>query len=314
METKLLFTSDLHGSDAFFLKILSAAKSWKVDVLCMSGDLTGKAIIPIVKFEENLYETTFFGKQYTIDLAGLKGLEEKIARTGYYVYECTKKEYDDLRAEPEKVEELFHGLMEKRLEEWILKLDEILPKTMKVILNPGNDDPFLIDRVLQQSRRTLYSIGKVDQLDDTHPLVTCEWVNPTPWKSPRECSEDELEKRLRKELDKVSSLDHVVCDFHAPPYDCPLDLAPKLDSKLRPKTSFGQPVMEHVGSKAVRKVIEKYQPKLAMHGHIHESPGVFKIGRTVCMNPGSEYVEGIMHGYFLKLTPDTLDYAPVMGG
>jgi Icc-related predicted phosphoesterase len=314
METKLLFTSDLHGSQEFFLKALSIVKSWNVDVLLMSGDLTGKAVVPIVKFQ-NSYVSKFFGHEVTLEENELKEFKEKVARAGYYAYQCSGEEYRDLKATPEKVEQLFHGLMKNRLEEWINKIDEALPKNVKVILNPGNDDPLLVDELLKNSKRTLYTNERVEYIDEIHPLVTCDWVNPTPWNSPRECSEQELEKRLRKEVERVSSAEYLVCDFHAPPYDSPLDLAPKLDSTLKPKMSMlGQPVMEHVGSRAVRKVIEKYQPKLSLHGHIHESAGAFKIKRTLCVNPGSEYVEGIMHGYFLKLTDETVDYHPVTGG
>jgi Icc-related predicted phosphoesterase len=314
VETKILYTSDLHGSETYFLKILSTAKNFNVDILFISGDLTGKAIVPIVKVDKNLYATTFFGRDYKIDETELAKIQKDIRQVGYYYYPCSREEYAALKAAPDAVDKLFDELMKSTLEGWIKKIEEVLPSNMRIIMNPGNDDHFSIDDILKRSNRIVYTIGKVENIDDKHALVSCEWVNPTPWNSPRECSEEELEKRIRKEFDKVSSKDNLVCDLHAPPYDCPLDLAPKLDKDLKPKTSFGQPVMEHVGSKAVRKVLKEYQPKLALHGHIHESAGFYKLGRTLCINPGSEYVEGIMHGYFLKLTPESVDYHPIMGG
>jgi len=242
METKLLFTSDLHGSQEFFLKALSITKSWKVDVLLMSGDLTGKAVVPIVKYH-NSYVTKFFGREVTLEENELKEFKEKVARAGYYAYQCSREDYDDLKAKPEKVQQLFQDLMKDRLKEWISKIDEVLSKNVKVILNPGNDDPLSIDEILKNSTRTLCTNERVEYVDDIHPLVTCDWVNPTPWKSPRECDEEELKKRLRKEIERVSSTENLVCDFHAPPYNSPLDVAPKLDSNLKPKMSvFGQPV------------------------------------------------------------------------
>jgi uncharacterized protein len=54
------------------------------------------------------------------------------------------------------------------------------------------------------------------------------------------------------------------------------------------------------GSEAVRSVIETYQPLVALHGHIHESRGVAKLAKTVCLNPGSEYIEGVLHGALLE--------------
>jgi Icc-related predicted phosphoesterase len=41
-----------------------------------------------------------------------------------------------------------------------------------------------------------------------------------------------------------------------------------------------------VGSRAIRAFIERHRPPLTLHGHIHESPGVERIGPTVSVNPG----------------------------
>ncbi|RLG63511.1 hypothetical protein DRO02_06455 [archaeon] len=59
--------------------------------------------------------------------------------------------------------------------------------------------------------------------------------------------------------------------------------------------------MTHAGSKSVRYVIEKYQPLVSLHGHIHESFGFCKIGRTYCVNPGSEYAEGILRAFLVEI-------------
>jgi Icc-related predicted phosphoesterase len=59
--------------------------------------------------------------------------------------------------------------------------------------------------------------------------------------------------------------------------------------------------MKPVGSKAVRAAIEKYQPALSVHGHIHESRAVKKLGRTLSMNPGSSYSDGVLQGAVLDL-------------
>ena len=66
--------------------------------------------------------------------------------------------------------------------------------------------------------------------------------------------------------------------------------------------SGGAPVIAGVGSAAVRTAIERHQPPLALHGHIHESRGAVKIGRTLCINPGSEYNDGILRGAILTLS------------
>ena len=313
LDTKILFTSDLHASDTFFLKTLTMAKRLTVDILFMSGDLTGKAIVPIVQVGDH-FVSKFFGVDYKLAQNELVEFQQKVRNVGYYYYICPKEEYENLREDPANIEKLFDSAMRTQLEDWIKKLDEVLPKNVRVIMNPGNDDHFSVDDVLKKSERVMYTEGIVAEIDDAHKMISCDWVNVTPWNSPRECNEDELEKKLRVEFQKISSTERLVCDIHVPPFGTQLDLAPKLDKNLKPKTFFGQPIMVHVGSKAVLKVLKELQPKLTLHGHIHESAGTCRIGRTLCVNPGSEYVEGIMHGYFLKLTPDTVDYQPIVGG
>lgn len=313
-ETKILFATDLHGGDTYFLKILSVANSSKVNILMMCGDLTGKAIVPIVKLDENLYVTNFFGVDYRMKKDELPKMQKDIRKVGYYYYHCNRAEYEEFRAKPERVTELFDKLMQQTIENWLIKIDEILPKDMRVLMNPGNDDTFAIDEVLNNSKRVEYTLEKCVELDDRHSVVACDWVNPTPWNSPRECSERELEKRLRTEIQRAPSTEYLVCDFHTPPYNTVLDLAPRLGKDLRPKYFMGQPIMDHVGSTSVRKVLGEFEPKLALHGHIHESPGVCNIKKTVCINPGSEYVEGIMHGCLVTLTPNGLEHQLTVGG
>jgi Icc-related predicted phosphoesterase len=97
----------------------------------------------------------------------------------------------------------------------------------------------------------------------------------------------------------VKDYDHCIFNFHVPPLDSTLDSCPKLDWNTDPPTpivSGGQIVFAGAGSQAVRKAIEKYQPMLGLHGHIHEAQGIIKIGKTTCINPGSEYGEGILRG------------------
>ncbi len=86
--------------------------------------------------------------------------------------------------------------------------------------------------------------------------------------------------------------------LHAPPYDTQLDVAPKIDWETL--TVQGQD-SAHVGSTAVKEVIEQVQPILSLHGHIHESRAAVRIGRTLAVNPGSSYVEGTLSGCLIEL-------------
>ena len=80
-----------------------------------------------------------------------------------------------------------------------------------------------------------------------------------------------------------------------------LDEAPALDANLRP--THGGAVMKPVGSIAVRDAILKHQPLLSVHGHIHESRGVKRMGRTLAINPGSVYGDGVLQGAVIELNP-----------
>jgi Icc-related predicted phosphoesterase len=95
----------------------------------------------------------------------------------------------------------------------------------------------------------------------------------------------------------VKDRSNAIFNFHAPPYGYALDLAPELTETLVQAADR----KIHVGSRAVAKMIEKYQPLLGLHGHIHESRGAQKARRTLLINPGSEYSEGILKGAVVML-------------
>jgi Icc-related predicted phosphoesterase len=130
-------------------------------------------------------------------------------------------------------------------------------------------------------------------------LVSMGWTNPTPWNTFREAPEDVLASKIDKIVAQVPDMDRAVFNFHAPPYGTGLDEAPALDDNMRP--IHGGAVMKPVGSTAVREAILKYQPPLSVHGHIHESRGVSKLGRTLAVNPGSSYSDGVLQGAVLDL-------------
>jgi len=106
---------------------------------------------------------------------------------------------------------------------------------------------------------------------------------------------------------KAENIENSVFNLHAPPIDTLLDTSFKLDNSVDPPkivTQAGQPVTTGVGSSSVREAIEKYRPLLGLHGHIHESRGITNLGRTLCINPGSEYSEGILRGVIVNLAKD----------
>jgi len=298
---KIFFASDIHGSERCWVKFLRAAEFYNVDVLIMGGDLTGKLIVPIIERNDGSYTCSIFGKDYVLrSRKEIEEMEEKIRFSGYYPYVTTEAEVEELQADDRKVDKLFDKLMVESVKRWMDMAEERVKDDVMVVVSPGNDDRFVIDDVIKSSKRVIYPEERVVYIDE-HPMISCCWVNPTPWNSPRETSEEELEKRLRREFDRVGDYEKLICNFHAPPYKSGLDLAPKLDKKMRVKYFMGKPQFSPVGSKAVLKVIKEFEPMLGLHGHIHESTGEKHFGRTLCINPGSEYGEGILKGYIIEV-------------
>lgn len=310
--TRIFHSVDAHGSNIVWKKYLNAATAYKADVVLLCGDLTGKAIVPVVKVKENEWFINPFGKEERFYSA--EKLRERLnilENQGYYTFETTREEIAELQNNPKKVDNLFSELMKERLEQWLELAEERILKNIKIVVMPGNDDIIEIDEVIKAHEdRIIYPLDKVVYLDDEHPMISCEYVNPTPWETPREAKEQDLMKMLEKQLRKVDTSEqkNLICNFHAPPYDTMLDLAPKLDKNLNVVMRFdGSPEMEHVGSKSVRTFIEQYQPKIGLHGHIHEAAADQRIGRTLVVNPGSDYQACVLRGYVIDFSSSDED-------
>ena len=300
-KVKFVFATDVHGSETAWRKFLNSARYFNADALVLSGDMTGKLIIPIVKQKDGTYVARLFKKDHVLSEADLPDFEKKVRMVSYIPYRTSPEEAEMLQADEAKREKLFETLQVDIVRSWLKLVPDRVPRSCRVILSPGNDDKLEIDEVIKQDENVIYGEENVVGLDEEHEVACCGWTNPTPWNSPRECSEEELHERLESVVSQIRNTRTAVFCFHCPPYDTQIDLAPLLDSTLSAVYSGGRPVMVPVGSKAVRQIIEKCQPLLALHGHIHESPGFVKIGRTECLNPGSEYAEGILRAFLVEL-------------
>jgi len=295
---RIFFVTDVHGSNVCYRKFLNALKVYNVDVGILLGDLTGKMLIPLVEKPGGGWATTFMGHQLEISTQDeLDKLKKTIEMVGYYWVHLTLDEFTSYKANPKKLDELFNQLMLVRLQEWINLADQRLAGTSyKVYMAPGNDDHMEVDGVIEDSSVIVNCNDRCVMVGD-HEMVTFAWTNPTPWDTPREKDDQELEPMLEKLVAKTTNKQNAIFNFHAPPYGFALDLAPELTADLVQAADR----KIHVGSRAVAKMIQKYQPLLGLHGHIHESRGVQKIGRTTIVNPGSEYSEGILKGVVIML-------------
>jgi hypothetical protein len=295
---KIFFVTDIHGSNTCYRKFLNALKVYNVDVGILLGDLTGKVLVPLVEKAGGGWETTLMGTHTECAMQDeLEKLKKTIEMMGYYWVHQTPEEFHTFKADPKKVDTLFKQLMLARLKEWIALADERLAGTSyKVYMAAGNDDHFEVDQVIEDSAAIVNCNNKNVPVGE-HEMITFSWANPTPWNTPRERPDEELEPMLEELIAKVKDKSSAIFNFHAPPFGYGLDLAPKLDENLIQAADN----KIHVGSRAVAKMIEKYQPLIGLHGHIHESRGAQKAKRTLLINPGSEYSEGILKGAVIVL-------------
>jgi Icc-related predicted phosphoesterase len=305
-ETRILFATDVHGSEGVWRKFLNASAMFKVDLAICGGDLTGKMLVPIVKRKDGKYSFYHLKKIHVIEENELEKAIKEIKGIGYYPYVTDESEYEEMVRNPKKVDEVFQEVMVSTLKNWFDLIPQKLPSGTRVVVCPGNDDRLVIDDVVNSHKYVINGEGKVVEVNDSHEMISCGWVNPSPWKTSREEEEEKLEERLEKYISQVKNIKNAIFNFHAPPYQSKLDEAPLLDENFNPVIRSGNVVMVPVGSKAVRKMIEKYQPFLGLHGHIHESAGSIKIGRTYCINPGSEYAEGILRAFLIEFKGDKI--------
>ena len=308
---KIFFVTDIHGSNVCYRKFLNALKAYKVDVGILLGDLTGKVLVPLVERAGGGWETTLMGTHTEVNTAAeLAELKKTVEMLGYYWVHQTPDEFRTHRDDSGKVDVLFKQLMLARLKEWIALADERLAGTsFKVYMAPGNDDHLEVDQVIEDSA-AIVNCNNRNVMVGNHEMITFSWTNPTPWNTPREKPDEELEPMLEELVAKVQDKKNAIFNFHAPPYGFALDLAPELTKDLIQAADR----KIHVGSRAVAKMIEDYQPLLGLHGHIHESRGVQKIRRTTIINPGSEYSEGILKGVVVVLEKDKVkDYVFTSG-
>jgi Icc-related predicted phosphoesterase len=313
--TIIYYVSDVHGSDRCFRKFLNAAKFYKAHVLVMGGDILGKAIVFLEEVRPGVYMTGEQERQVTFATeAEVQAFEKRVCDKGLYPYRCRQGEPQALRASGE-IEPLFERLMKERLVAWISLADERLAGTgVCCYIMGGNDDPPSVLEALAGARVVCNPEDHVVQLDNDSEMISCGWSNPTPWQTPRECSEDELGGRIDALMANVKRPESLVMNLHVPPFQSGLDDAPELDASLKVQTSMGQTRFKPVGSTAVRAAIERYQPLLGLHGHVHEAHASCKIGRTVCINPGSDFGEGILHGALVTLNKGKLKGYQMVSG
>jgi Icc-related predicted phosphoesterase len=298
---RIFFATDVHGSEICWKKFINAAGFYGAEILILGGDMTGKAIVPIIDQGNGRHKVTLLEQETILESKeDVERMVQTIKNRGYYPYVTNPDETAEIANTPGRSDKLFLEEATGTMREWMEYADGKLEGTgIRCYVCPGNDDMFEIDEVIAASKHVRSVEGQVIHLDDHHEMASSGWSNPTPWDTPREESEEALEKRLEAVISQVQDNPNAVFNFHPPPYGSGLDEAPELTEDLR--LAYAGRSMVSVGSKAVLKAVEKYKPLLTLHGHIHEGKGSRKYGRTLCLNPGSMYEQGVLHGAVVDL-------------
>lgn len=301
-QLRLFYASDIHGSERVFRKFLNAAAFYKVQAVVFGGDLTGKAMIPFVETGPGTYEADVFGVRRTVaGGSALTGLEQFVRDRGAYPYRTTPEEMAALQSDPQLVTQTFSRVMRQTAENWVTLADERLRAArIPALMMPGNDDEPEVKKILAQGDWITDAEDRLVDLEG-YQVISFGWATTTPWHSPREISEAELGVRLEALAGQLDPAQPVIFNFHDPPAGSGLDMAYKMTGDMKVEMAGGQAMLAPVGSTSVRDLIQRLQPVLSLHGHIHESRAVSKIGRTVAINPGSTYTEGVLQGAIVTL-------------
>lgn len=303
---RIFFCSDIHGSEVCFRKFLNAIQVYKADVAILGGDLTGKLVIPVLDVGGGFFEADFANRRWRVSKGEeLDKLLKMIRNSGFYPKIMTEDDYNKIKSDASLIRRIFEEAIVEVMRSWVELAEERLKSSeAECYIMPGNDDSKIVDEILNKSAFVINPDEKVLKIKDGFEMLSLGASNLTPWKTPREYTEEELERKITSLASSIENIDLSIFNIHVPPHNTVLDLAPLLDKDLRVVTKGGRIVFVHVGSTAVRGAIERYQPLLGLHGHIHESKGVETIKKTKCFNPGSEYGEGVLRGVIIDLEKD----------
>ncbi len=297
---RIFFATDLHGSEMCWRKFLNAAKFYDADVLICGGDMTGKAIVPIVE-ENGHFTVTMGGQTQTVSHDQVGDVEGQIRRKGYYPLRMSVDRLHELDQHPERRAETFQVVMLEGVQRWMeMAKDKLGGSGVRIFVCPGNDDEMEVDDVVRKSEMVQLGEGQMLEIDG-FTMISTGWSNHTPWNTHREETEEQLGERIEAMATQVPDQSRAIFNLHCPPFKSGLDEAPAIDADL--KLLHGGRALRPVGSTAVRRAIEKHQPLLSLHGHIHESKGAVKLGKTLSINPGSSYEEGMLMGAIIQLDP-----------
>jgi uncharacterized protein len=299
---RVIFATDLHGSEAVFRKFLNAVSVYEATVAILGGDLTGKRIVPVVEDPDGSFTAEFNGHELRgATDAELDAIRARIRDAGQYPVTVGPERYHELLVDDEALQKAFLEACLAQVSDWMERAaDRLEPLGVPLYVTGGNDDYLEIEPILEQAPYIVNAEGRVVTLTDGVDMISTGYGNPTPWKCPRDVTEEQLAARIEEMAVRLQDQRRAVFNLHVPPYGSGLDLCPRLDTSTDPpRPMIGE--SGPAGSSAVSEALVRFGPMLSLHGHIHESPGVRDLSGTTAVNPGSEYGEGVLHSAVIDL-------------
>jgi Icc-related predicted phosphoesterase len=298
---RLFFATDIHGSDICFRKFLKAAKFYSADALFLGGDYTNKSLVVSTRQGNRWIATHGTGQVEFTTRSEFNSFIHNCRNRGALVRELSETDFFATQHSEDFKDEVYEEALRELLQRWTHLAQGALNATgIPIYQIPGNDEPLFCDEFF----RSLPFIP-VDQrqvaIADNLAVVGLGGSNPTPWRTPREYCENEIDNLIRSALESPQFDKPLIFFMHVPPWRSGIDEAPKLNKDLSYDLILGSSTREPIGSRAVRRAVEEVQPLLGLFGHAHESRGYVKIGTTLCINPGSAFEDGRLQGCIVTI-------------
>ncbi len=296
---KIFYAADLHGGETAFRKFTNAGPFYKADIVIFGGDFTGKMVVPIVE-KDGVYMCTYYGSTVKIKKEkDLPDLERNLRNAGFYPFIVSEQELNQMNeADAEQV------IKEKQcdvLSNWIKLADErFRTANIPCIMIPGSVDDFYLDQILHSGSFIQNGDEKIIEVNGLE-ILSLGGGKHSVFNYPREFSEEELAEKINELASQVKDMSKCIFNIHIPPYDTDLDQGTLYDDDLKPVLDGDSLATAPCGSKAIREAIERYQPLLSLHGNVHESRGVTTLGRTLCINAGTDYDQGLLRGALIDI-------------
>src|SRR2546422_2705161 len=184
---KVFFATDLHGSEVCWKKFLNAARFYDADVLICGGDMTGKAIVPIVS-ENGHFSVTLGGEHQSVAAEQVGEVEANIRRKGYYPLRMSVDRLHELDGDAGKRAACFQEVMLEGVERWMgMAAEKLRGSGVRCFVSPGNDDEMEVDDVIRRARPAGVRGGRGGR-GDRLSRVSPRGGHPDPRETPREAN------------------------------------------------------------------------------------------------------------------------------